>query len=185
VVCKIAEAIGISKVLIPGLAAVFSAFGIGFSNIAHEFEAPLDDAQDDTRKAAEAKLLEQANRAMFAEGFDLDKCNIDTCIRLDGARSQLVLSVTKTIPRAHLSGSFSAAERREARVGGTRKTRVAGRWSELPLYRAADQVEAMSGTGPAVLEEAFFTCRVERGWNFEWGTHGDILLTKTHGASAS
>src|SRR3546814_3579049 len=39
VVCKVAEAAGISRVLIPGLAAVFSAFGLGFSDIAHQYDA--------------------------------------------------------------------------------------------------------------------------------------------------
>ena len=36
--CGIAEAAGITRVIIPGLAAVFSAFGIGFSDIGHTYE---------------------------------------------------------------------------------------------------------------------------------------------------
>ena len=33
-------------------------------------------------------------------------------------------------------------------------------------------------SGPAVLEEAFFTCRVDAGWRFEINDAGDILLSK-------
>src|SRR3546814_8027533 len=41
VVCKVAEAAGISRVLIPGLAAVFSAFGLGFSDRSEEHTSEL------------------------------------------------------------------------------------------------------------------------------------------------
>jgi N-methylhydantoinase A len=46
VACKVANAADISKVVIPGLAAVFSAFGIGFSDIGHEYQAPLGSSDD-------------------------------------------------------------------------------------------------------------------------------------------
>jgi N-methylhydantoinase A/oxoprolinase/acetone carboxylase beta subunit len=48
VACKIAEAIGVRRVIIPGLAAVFSAFGIGFSDIGHSYETLLP--QNDQRQ---------------------------------------------------------------------------------------------------------------------------------------
>src|SRR3546814_19746410 len=44
VVCKVAVAAGIQRVLIPGLAAVFPAFGLGFSVIAHRYEVPTPTA---------------------------------------------------------------------------------------------------------------------------------------------
>ena len=34
------------------------------------------------------------------------------------------------------------------------------------------------GAGPAVLEEAFFTCRIDAGWRFEVNDAGDVLLSK-------
>jgi len=36
--CEVAHRAGIRKVVVPQLAAVFSAFGISFSDIAHEYE---------------------------------------------------------------------------------------------------------------------------------------------------
>jgi N-methylhydantoinase A/oxoprolinase/acetone carboxylase beta subunit len=180
VVCKVAEAVGVSRVVIPGLAAVFSAFGLGFSDIAHEFEAPLEDASEATRAAARAQLLERARRAMFAEGFNLEECEIETRLP-GGSPPRLVLSATKAIPRARLAGSFGD-KHPPARSKATRRTRVGGEWRELPLYRAEDQAGGVRGAGPAVLEESFFTCRVEPDWRFEWDASGDILLTKTTGA---
>jgi len=32
-----------------------------------------------------------------------------------------------------------------------------------------------------VLEEAFFTCRIDSGWTFEINDAGDILLARTAG----
>ena len=42
--------------------------------------------------------------------------------------------------------------------------------------------QAVSGAeaiNPAVLEEAFYTCRIDAGWRFEFNASGDILLSKT------
>ncbi len=52
VACKVAEAAGVSRVIIPGLAAVFSAFGIGFSDIGHTYEHALAAADDAALGAA-------------------------------------------------------------------------------------------------------------------------------------
>src|SRR6266853_1298070 len=62
VVCKVAEAVGIAEVIIPGLAAVFSAFGIGFSDIGHEFTAPLPSGDDDGLKSGRDALRRRALR---------------------------------------------------------------------------------------------------------------------------
>ena len=56
--------------IIPRTAAVFSAFGIGFSDICQHYEAPLS-AVDDVVTVAE-QLRQRARRDMFAEGVDLD-----------------------------------------------------------------------------------------------------------------
>ena len=53
-----------------------------------------------------------------------------------------------------------------------------GSWVELPLYRVEDQVDAVQAKGPCVLEEAFFTCRIESGWRFEINEARDILVSR-------
>jgi len=187
VACAIAEAAGIAKVIIPGLAAVFSAFGIGFSDIAHHYEAPLATADAEGLAAARAMLLERAKRGMFAEGFDLADCELsyalqagETSIAFDGSGlpgdvrppCSLRLQALKPVPHARMSGHFGG-ERHAATSSARRQTLGAA----LPLYRAEAQMPGAAAAGPAVLEEAFFTARIDAGWRFEINEAGDILLS--------
>jgi hypothetical protein len=55
---------------------------------------------------------------------------------------------------------------------------IDGSHQDLPLYLVEQQVGAVKAMGPAILEESFFTCRVDKGWSFFINNSGDILLTK-------
>jgi len=185
VVCKVAEAAGINRIVIPGLAAVFSAFGIGFSDIAHHYEAPLASNDAAGLQAAREALLERARRGMFAEGFDLKDCKLQYTLQagdqswpltgdalpvgLPRAALSLTLQALKPIAHASMSGRFGdkphAASSKSGRKGA-------------PLYRVEDQTAGASAQGPAVLEESFFTCRIDAGWKFEINAAGDVLLSK-------
>ena len=194
VVCKVAEAIGVKRIIIPGLAAVFSAFGIGFSDIAHRFEAPLATNDAAGLQACREQLRERAQRAMFAEGASLEQCQIEETLRIvegkdehivtlkDGklttslpakGRVSLALQALKPISHATLSGSFGQAGK--PAVSGGKRATLSG---DLPLYRVEEQGAGATAEGPAVLEEAFFTCRIEKGWRFEINAAGDILLSR-------
>lgn len=194
VVCKVAEAVGASRVLIPGLAAVFSAFGLGFSDIAHHYEAPIRDGSD--LDQVRENLLQRADRGMFAEGFALSDCTLSWCVRISGsareetmalgdtlpeARSgetrSLQLEVTRAIAQPQLRGRFNGS--RVAPRSDTHRRVTSGATSaELPLYRVEDQPAGAGAEGPAVLEEAFFTCRIDAGWSFEVSDASDVLLTR-------
>lgn len=194
VVCRIAQAAGIQRVLIPGLAAVFSAFGLGFSDIAHRYEAPLDSAAE--LDATLARLMERARRGLYAEGFALDDCVIEKRLSISGAtrdqemplpaalpqlaageRMSLALDVRKAISQPVLRGRFGATAH-AAGAAGTRRVVRQDKSSELPLYRLEDQRAGAHAAGPAVLEEAFFTCRLDAGWQFEFNDAGDVLLSR-------
>ena len=198
VVCKVADAAGIHRVIIPGLAAVFSAFGIGFSDIGHQYDAPLKSKDNEGLQATQDELLQRARRGMFAEGFSLDDCLIEKSLlltegggetsvplangKLPGkipatTRASVSLNVVKTIPHPTMTGQFGG-KTRPAVSKATRSIVVDGRRQSVPLYRAEEQGAGASAAGPAVLEEAFFTCRIEAGWRFEFNASGDILLVK-------
>ena len=198
VVCKVAEAAGISRVIIPSLAAVFSAFGIGFSDIGHEYDAALKSKDDAGLKSTQDDLLQRASRGMFAEGFDLKDCKIEKTLRISNgdeesvhalangklpiaipasARASVSINVVKEIPHPQLLGKFGG-KTAAATSKGTRNIVVNGKRQDVPLYRAEEQSAGASAAGPAVLEEAFFTCRIESGWRFEFNASGDILLTR-------
>lgn len=198
VVCKVAEAAGISRVIIPGLAAVFSAFGIGFSDIGHQYDLPLKSKDDSGLKATQDELLLRARRGMFAEGFDLNDCKIEQVLQVmeggkersvplpngklpvtlsDGARASVTLNVVKAMPHPTMTGKFGGKPK-PALSKATRSILIGGKRQDVPLYRAEEQPPDAGAEGPAVLEEAFFTCRIESGWRFDFNASGDILLTR-------
>lgn len=205
VACRVAEAAGMSQVIIPGLAAVFSAYGIGFSDVGHEFSEPLGSANAAGMAAARATLLERAQRGMFAEGAALNDCRLELRLAiLDGqytevipvndenwptgidpkSRCTLLANAVKPMPHVVLRGRFGS-EIRDAVVSGTRnvlfpasQTPAGAERLTVPLYRVENQPVGASASGPAVLEEAFFTCRIDPGWRFEINDAGDIMLNK-------
>ncbi|WP_081076323.1 hydantoinase/oxoprolinase family protein [Burkholderia cepacia] len=201
VACRVADAIGVKRVLIPGLAAVFSAYGIGFSDVGHGFSAPLADTTGDALATTMDVLLTQASRAMFGEGAAIEDCRLVYTLEATGADGKTVehaltgpalppgvapgatLSVTltaiKRMPQAVLDGRFGEGGQQAAIARGTRLVVVDGREAELPLYRVEDQPKgvAVYAAGPAVLEEDFFTGRIDAGWHFEINSTGDILLS--------
>lgn len=201
VITRVASALGVRRVLIPGLAAVFSAYGLSFSDIAHEYHRPL---RAGAANGAEVRrvfdgLAEQARRGMRAEGFDLADCSTavtlqvaqngtDTDVPFTGkvpadvpsdAALALSMVVTKSIPRppAPAAGA-SAADRHPMTTSGIRRVQLASGPVDLPLHVVEDQSEGASGSGPAVLEQRFFTCRLDEGWSFVLTRNGDILLTR-------
>lgn len=194
VICKVAAAVGISRVLIPGLAAVFSAFGVGFSDIGHQYEAPLRQRDAAGLRACLEELGEQAERGMYAEGFAADDYATEntlliTAKNVDAQRTLIngalpadlpadaLLSVsvgtTKRLPRPQLKGHFGA-QKFAAVAAGTRT--VEGK--DLPLYKVEDQQAGATAAGPAVLEEAYFTGQINAGWHFEINNSGDILVSR-------
>ena len=198
VVCKVAEAAGVSQVIIPSLAAVFSAFGLGFSDVGHTYEAPLASTDDGALAACRADLTERARRGMYAEFAELDDCRVtmtllaangdeETVHAIDGqslpndlpkdARLSLRIEVVKPVTQPTLSGRFGGSTH-AAISHAKRRCLLDGAWQDLPLYRAEEQTSGASAEGPAVLEEAFYTCRIEAGWCFEFNAAGDILLRR-------
>ena len=67
---------------------------------------------------------------------------------------------------------------------GTRRVTIGGDAAALPLYAAQQQRAGAIAQGPAVLEEAFFTCRIDAGWQFEFNDGGDILLSRRPATSS-
>jgi N-methylhydantoinase A/oxoprolinase/acetone carboxylase beta subunit len=94
------------------------------------------------------------------------------------ARISLRLDVVKPVTQPNLSGRFGGTTH-AAKSSAKRRCLLDGSWQELPLYRVEEQTAGASAEGPAVLEEAFYTCRVEAGWRFEFNAAGDILLGRT------
>jgi N-methylhydantoinase A/oxoprolinase/acetone carboxylase beta subunit len=202
-VCGAARRAGARHVLIPRTAAVFSAFGIGFSDLGQRYEQPLAAVDDATIAEVADRLLALGARDMFAEGVDASACTArfrltvghldsERVIELDdlrdattylnpGDQASLELVLLAPLPHVTLgeSGDVGASP---AQAEGTRLLRDGpDGQAETPVYALASQRPGGRGSGPAVIEGPFFTMRVPEGWQFDITAAGDLRLTDKGG----
>ncbi|MGQ0620835.1 MAG: hydantoinase/oxoprolinase family protein [Panacagrimonas sp.] len=203
--CRIAETLGVSEIIVPRMAAVFSAFGIGFSDIAHGYDAALSDPSEQGLSTLVDGLMKRATRDMFAEGFDLSECSIEKTIgfslngeqatrRLNGSTKvpdgvkqaqdlRVALRATKPIPHFVLK-SIDTPVGKEAQTAASRNVRSIGADATpaaakaLPLFRHADLAAGHWAAGPAIVEEEYFTCLVPDGWKFQVNDNHDLVLSR-------
>lgn len=199
--CGVAEMAGISRVAIPQMAAVFSAYGIGSCDISQRYAVSLDTHNQQGLEDALAVLRVKASRDMFAEG--VAKGDYEIVARLvgtdkHGKEQQHPLSDTPTFPaalanatavelelaaikrlREERGSAATFAEGSVAQPVGTRNVLTRGRGRiDVPVYRLAQLKTGDHAAGPAILEEDYFTCRVLDGWSFVISDAGDVLLNR-------
>jgi N-methylhydantoinase A/oxoprolinase/acetone carboxylase beta subunit len=194
--CGVAQQLGVKEIIVPRLAAVFSAFGIGFSDIAHSYDTTLTDISSSTLQLALESLSARAQRDMFAEGFDLSECSVERAVNytrngveathlLNGKlglpeglkpsdKPRVQLRATKQIPHFSLK-PLDTGPKAKAVAAGKRK---AGS-QEIPLYKLEQLTPGSHGEGPAIIDEEYFTCRVQAGWRFAINDNMDIVLTRS------
>ncbi len=199
-VTDIAEAAGIKSAIIPGLAAVFSAFGIGFSDIGQSYQGRVRTLSKGATAEVVEELTHRARRDMFAEGFEFDECVLEWgVVRVRGDdESELSWSPGQALPKDltdndHVSvalrvvkkinhASFASVKNTvtvPALSSGKRRVQTAAKTSvDLPVFRIEEQPSGATGEGPCILEEAYFTGRVGAGWRFEVNANRDTILTK-------
>jgi N-methylhydantoinase A len=200
--CGAARLTNVKTVLVPKLAAVFSAFGISFPDIGQSYEAGLAEPTVDAAAAVHESLLERAERDLFQEGYELTAGTLqsslivehadgtlvsqtpyrygDTPVVGDGQHASMTLTVTVELPHANLADAASPASH-PAVAAGTRRVRSGiARVDDVPVYSLTDQQPGATAHGPAIVEGPFFTARVLDGWNLQVTAGGDVLLTDTH-----
>lgn len=197
--CGVAEAANIQKILIPRLAAVFSAFGISFSDIAHTYQVNITDATNEAVKEKVEELILRAKRDMFAEGFDLSECQTTTTVQLirggqeetilldeqisninlEGAENVSVsLKVVKEIEHFELENVTELSSISPNEVGNQLILDSNLSWENVPVYRFEDMAPGTQGIGPVIIQDEYFTCRVLAGWTYQVNENKDIFLTK-------
>ncbi len=200
VATRIAAALGVRDVIVPGLSAVFSAFGIGFSDLSQHYQAHLPRPDPAGVTAAWETLYARAERDMFAEGAPIGACEVRGTLAIGGGggceanhawhpgaalpaacagadETTLHLVVTKPIRRMPLA-PLTAAAVTAARAGGMRTVLVAGERRALPLFRLDDLGPGAGAAGPAIVEERYFTGRIDAGWRFALTGNRDLRLTR-------
>ena len=198
-ICGAARKAGVRHVLIPRTAAVFSAFGIGFSDLSQVYEQPLPGSDPATISAVAERLVQSGARDLYAEGVNPEECiprfritvergDTETVIDLDDPqdaaahlrhsdRTSLELTLLAPLPHVTLGhgGEITASA---AGADGTRVLRDdhSGQ-TPVPVYALLNQQPGARASGPAVIEGPFFTMLVPEGWQFATTAAGDLRLT--------
>ncbi|QRY47113.1 hydantoinase/oxoprolinase family protein [Mycolicibacterium boenickei] len=195
---------GVKQVLIPRTAAVFSAFGISFSDIGKTYEVIVPGSSTDAARETYDALLARAERDMFQEGYSLADCEtswqllveaVDDGDSADGARVSRLsyqpgdevdypgcvvsLQLNATAPLSHPAlVQGNSVDPSPAPSVSHRSVRVAAdRVDEVPVYVLDELSPGHTGEGAAIIEGPFFTARVLPGWTFRITWAGDLLLT--------
>lgn len=141
--CGAAEAAGIRRIVIPPFASTFSAFGISFSDVRHDYEVPLSGPETSPISAAYAQLYNRALRDMKGEGFSENQVTLEARVEYKEGDALLFvpLKIAKTLEHGHLATLFpgSKAEKRSA----YRLCLSAS--SSLPHYKYASNGRARKG----------------------------------------
>ena len=190
------------RLLVPKLAAIFSAYGISFSDLGQSYEVGLSELSAEATKSVHDLLAARAQRDMFQEGHELAACELQWSLVVEEADGTLVsetpyaygdapalgggqpasmkLDVTFELPHATLTGNTSITPH-AAGASGTRQVRSsATQVDEVLVYSLLDQQPGATALGPAIVEGPFFTARVLDGWTLEVTAAGDLMLTDTH-----
>lgn len=193
----VACAANIDTVLVPRLAAVFSAHGIGFSDIAHAADIVLNEHSEKALVSAIDFLQQRVTRDIYSEGFSLRDCEQQLWISVNGHRQALDtdsprlpqsiganddvsvgFKAIKRVHRAELPEQITVES--SPVIVDTQRTIIDrhGEQCGLPVVRVDDQQPGAQGRGPAVIEEAYWTCKVEPDWHYEFTANGDVLFRK-------
>lgn len=201
--CQAARKAGIKRVIIPKLAAIFSAYGLSFSDVSQEFEEDVTGFDTEQMDRARGRLLKQAKRHMYQEGYSLkDECEVswniivenadgsehkrlsleDAVDHTDEQKRILMLEASYGLEhpkiKATLPDSNSSVE---AKASGSRKVLrktdqdIAAQ--DIPVYVLDEQPANAAAQGPAIVEGPFFTARVTEGWSFVVSDAGDLILS--------
>lgn len=188
--CGIAMAVGMRRVIVPALSSVFSAFGIGTSDVVHEYRG----AVNGVRETVLAKMERRALIDMKGEGFDAADVSLRWSARdvrgefngraealdaLRGGAEELVrLRAAATLPKVRFAevepgrDAAAPAAHRPVAFGG-------GHTVDTVIYRAADLERAsVQIAGPAIIEAADTTIVVAAGWTLTRDGTGQFVLTR-------
>ncbi|MEZ2189484.1 hydantoinase/oxoprolinase family protein [Corynebacterium sp. CCM 9204] len=196
--CGAAEKAGVKRVLIPRMAAVFSAFGISFSDIGKTYEISITGTDAESLQRHHDELLHRAERDMFQEGYSLAECETEWALEQHDESGEVIstrgyrhgedlgdlegnlmlcLDVKKVLPHADL-GDDDSVEASDAVSTTIRAVRVgADEIRDLPVYVLEDQAPGARAAGPAIIEGPFFTARVTPGWVFTVTSNGDLIIS--------
>ncbi len=192
--CLVADLAQVNTVIVPHAAAVFCAYGIGFSDVHYHYEqiAGGDAA------AVRDLLIAKARREMFAEGFDADSCELRCKLVWNGpvgeesrwladgedlgavdAHVRIAVEIVRRLERFPVSDVHAGVAHTPTPSGTRTCLQADASWLEVPLFDLDALQPGASIAGPALFEDAYTTMRVLSGWTCRMTGNRDLLLTRT------
>jgi N-methylhydantoinase A/oxoprolinase/acetone carboxylase beta subunit len=185
VACLVAARIGLRKLVVPAASASFSALGVGFAELAHEYRALFSTpVSSDGWKIGVERLRDRAERDMFGEGVAVSACRGSIRVRSEeGGREYEVGDLLRAPDglavkdgriavdyQLALTGSggtgFPRGERRQAAAVTERPVLIDGKAEAVRVVDAGAFETGAAGAGPCVLESPFWSAPVPSGWSY-------------------
>lgn len=191
--CMVAERAGLRNLMIPPASASFSALGVGFVNLAHEYRTLLRGAVDNERWQKTADTLRtRGERDMFGEGIARSECTGFLRVRKEKDGSEVAIGGSFPMPEGLNNGhegmvldycytarsggeaQFPTPERSEATVSGAseRTVLLSNTMTKVSVIQAEQLTPGMSGQGSCILEASYWSAVVLPGWRWEETGHG-------------
>jgi 5-oxoprolinase (ATP-hydrolysing) len=188
--CKVADELGMTRILIHPLAGVLSAYGIGLADVKVIREASLIRPLGEDFSAELTALEQAALAAMTEQGIDVATVSIDrrAKLRLPGSDTNLELALAE--PTA-LETAFHDLHRRrfgyEDRTAGlivdALVVEAVASGAEHGIVAQPTTISEEEVVGPALIFEETSTIVVEPGWTGTRRSDGTLVLERTTAAS--
>lgn len=187
--CGVAEKVGVKRLIVPQLSSVFSAYGIGFSDLGQEYFLEAEDVDEMGMEAAKASLLLSARRDMFGEGLEADDAHYDFAVwsekqgyahttPLNGSAPQpgerLRLSAIHDLPKFSFAQANGGHERDA--VAAENVTLNLGTQVEAKVFDVEKLEPGEGAQGPALIRGGYLTSMVNDGWKFYVSPNRDLIL---------
>jgi 5-oxoprolinase (ATP-hydrolysing) len=182
--CRVADALGMERILIHPLAGMLSAYGIGLAEVKAIREASwLRPLGEDFSKGIQA--LERATLSdLIDQGFSADQVRFERRARLRTPGSDTTLEVNVDSPDA-MEVAFEALYRKrfgytedEEPIVDTLTVEAIGCAPHRRITTSADASAGEVVEGPAVINEPGSTTVVDPGWRAERAGDGTVILTR-------
>ena len=181
--CRVADALGMERILIHPLAGVLSAYGIGLADVKVIREESW------LKPIGEQISLEPLERAvtqsLVEQGIPQDAIELRRRARLRYAGSDTTLEfplaaateMRRDFEKLHRARFGYLDERAEVIVDALVVEGIGKSGGEAPTLAASG--DRQTTVGPAVISEATSTTVVEPGWTATRGSDGTLVLTRT------
>ena len=209
--CRVADSLGIERILVHPLASLLSAYGIGLADVKAIREAGVVKSLAEDFSAALRNLEETAASALVEQGVDPERVNLHrrARLRLEGSDTTLEVAVG---PEPEMRFTFTELHRRRfgyvdeagqiildtliveavartgtevifAQVAGDgADPRQAGKWR---LFTRDDLSDCQRVDGPALIADRSSVTVVEPGWQVARQGDGTLVLVRSIPAGRS